>query len=206
MSAQERSPHQAMRPHGMAGRMFAAIMEKMNGQTYRWACDRLSDEVPGAVLEIGFGTGRLAELLIRGLKCQRFCGVDPSELMVEMAERRLKEFRDVCSLDVREGDDGDLDWPPQSFDAVVAVHSFQFWAHPEARLKQIKELLTGSGSFVLILRLHGGGTGVLDWLPNPIAKSGNEIQGTLNALEHAGFRVIETCRIGSGSFGIHAKT
>ncbi|WOF74980.1 class I SAM-dependent methyltransferase [Parvibaculaceae bacterium PLY_AMNH_Bact1] len=205
MSAEEESMHQAMRPHGMAGRMFAAIMERMNNRTYRWACDRLREEAPGSVLEIGFGTGRLGQLLVRELGCQRFCGVDPSELMVEMAEQRLVEFADVCSLDVRKGDDSDLVWLPRSFDAVLAVHSFQFWPHPEERLRQIKELLREAGSFVLILRLHGGGAGALDWLPNPIAKSGNEIQGTLSALEGAGFRVIEACRIGSGSFGIHAK-
>ena len=204
MSAQERSSHQAQRPHGVAGRMFAAIMEKMNGRTYRWACDQLRGETLGAVLEIGFGTGRLAELLIRESKCQHYCGVDPSELMVEMAQNRLRSLKGSCSLDIREGEDGDLDWGPRRFDAVLAVHSFQFWAKPEDTLQQINGLLSETGSLVLILRLHGGGTDALNWLPNPIAKSGNEIQETLAALERTGFRVIESCRIGSGSFGIHA--
>ncbi len=204
MSAQERSLHQAMHPHGVAGRMFAAIMEKMNSRTYRWACDRLSGEITDVVLEIGFGTGRLAEMIVSDLGCYRYCGVDPSELMVEVAQNRLRLLEESCSFDMQQGNDGSLDWAMNSFDAVLAVHSFQFWAKPEETLKQIGMLLKETGSFVLILRLHGGGTNALSWLPNPIAKSGNEIRETLAVLERTGFRVIESRRIGSGSFGIHA--
>ena len=46
--------HQAQNPHGMMGRLFAPVMERLNQPAYRAAQTALSLPRGGHVLEIGF--------------------------------------------------------------------------------------------------------------------------------------------------------
>ena len=192
---------QAMRPSGRIGRMFGFLMRRLNGKAYRWTLEQLRPVSPSSLLEIGFGTGDLMALAIRNLKLARTAGVDPSELMVETARKRLRRFGKKTSLDIRQGDDATL--PDGPFDAVAALHSFQFWANPDGALKRIRERIAPKGRLILVLRMHGSGKKAA-WLPNPLSRSGNEIVAACEALERAGFRVVGLKGISKSSQGIVA--
>jgi ubiquinone/menaquinone biosynthesis C-methylase UbiE len=176
---------QPMEPHGPVGRMFGWIMERTNRASYRAAADLLPH---GRILEIGFGTGALVEHLAKQ-GATLVAGVDPSELMVDVANRRNAGR----AVDLRLGGASHLPWPDAHFDAVAALHSFQFWAPLETCLSEVQRVLSPDGILVLILRFHGGSP-KLQWLPNPISRRADEPQATVKALQDAGF--IEAAIVG----------
>jgi ubiquinone/menaquinone biosynthesis C-methylase UbiE len=200
---ESRRPPQPMLPSGFAGRIFGFVMERLAEPNYRWVIAALSSQKPRTYLEIGFGTGRLAELVAQRLKPARIAGVDPSRLMFDRASRRLKRYRKKTEIDLRLGDDTALDWSPQSFDAIIASHSFQFWSDPLATFARLRALLAPGGRVVLVIRSHISDD-VRAWIPNPITKADNELAGLRTALAQSGFRIERDEKLRTGSQGIVA--
>ncbi|MBS0273064.1 MAG: class I SAM-dependent methyltransferase, partial [Proteobacteria bacterium] len=155
-------------------------MAWLNKPAYRWTVDQLRSVQPNAYLEIGFGTGHLEKLVAKKLKPVKLAGIDPSPLMVETAQKKLRRFRKMMKIELLEGDDTRLpkDGP---YDAIAALHSFQFWAHPAATLTEIRSLLAPGGKFVLVLRLHGKRSKA----PNPLSRNGDEVSAACKALQDA---------------------
>lgn len=180
--------HLAMRPAGFAGRLFGVVMERLNAAAYRQACE-VGAPAPGeSVVEIGFGTGRLVEMLLERVAPGLVAGVDPTPTMVEVALARRGVRRAGARADLRVGEASRLPWPDASFDAAFALHCFQFWANPAACAREIRRVLRPDGRLVVILREHGKGR-VPSWLPNPISRSGDEAAGARACLAAAGFAV-----------------
>jgi ubiquinone/menaquinone biosynthesis C-methylase UbiE len=200
----EKNLPQAMRPHGLMGRFFGLLMETVSGANYRWVVAQLKPIKPKSVLEIGFGTGKLAELLARKFKPAGYTGIDPAPLMVATAQKKLRRFRHRVRATLSLGDDTLLATLDGPYDAIIAAHSFQFWSAPVTTLARIHALLSRQGRLVLVLRPHDGGRAP-DWLPNPVSKSGDEIGGTRRMLHELGFRVVTERKLRTGSFGIVAE-
>lgn len=193
-----------MRPSGFTGRLFGYVMQWLAKPNYRWAIKQLAPIKPNSYLEIGFGTGRLAQMAARKFRPARLCGVDPSELMLETASRKLRRFGKKTALDLRLGDDTLLaNWPDGQFDAIVASHSFQFWSDPATTLARLRARLSPSGRLVLVIRRHIS-KDVRSWIPNPITKSGDELGGLCDALSAAGFRLVRVEKLSTGSQGFVA--
>src|SRR5258708_7579684 len=116
MAADLKRPPQPMLPNGFAGRVFGFLMEWLAESNYRWVVSQLAPTKPRRYLEIGFGTGRLAELVARQLKPAILCGVDPSPLMFGKVVKRLRRFDRKIEIDLRNSDDRTLPWAERSFD------------------------------------------------------------------------------------------
>jgi ubiquinone/menaquinone biosynthesis C-methylase UbiE len=188
---------QAMHPRGRTGRVFGWLMGRMNKPAYRWAVEQLGH--PQSVLEIGFGTGHLLALTAKTLKPARILGVDPSELMVETAQKRLRRFRKKTEIELKQGDDTAL--PARgAFDAILALHSFQFWTHPATTLAHIHSLLAPEGRFVLVLRVHGKRAGRK--VPNPLSRQGDEVSQAIAAAQAAGFVMLGMNGLSKSSQGL----
>jgi SAM-dependent methyltransferase len=196
MATQRKLP-QAMRPRGRTGRIFGWLMRRLNRPAYRWTVDQLRATQPKSLLEIGFGTGDLLSLAAKRLKLSRMAGVDPSELMLETAQKRLRRFRKKAAIDLKLGDDAAL--PMEGpFDAIAALHSFQFWTHPGTTLAHIRSLLAPNGRFILVLRLHGK----RKTAPNPLSRGGDEVSQAIAAAQAAGFVMLGMKGISKSSQGI----
>ena len=189
---------QAMRPHGRTGRIFGWLMGRLNKPAYRWTVEQLEASHPKSMLEIGFGTGHLLALAAKKLKLSKVSGVDPSELMVETAQKRLKRFRKKAEIDLKRGDDTSL--PAHgAFDAIAALHSFQFWQHPATTLAHVHALLAPGGRFIMVLRLHGGKSRKV---PNPLSRDGNEVSQAIAAAQAAGFVMLGMTGLSKTSQGL----
>ncbi len=175
-----------MRPQGLMGRLFGSIMERMNRTDYHHAIDLMTPQSHQAVLEIGFGTGKLLSLLNEHEPTLTLAGIDPADTMVA----RAKAQKGLANADLRIGTADHLNWPDGAFDHVVALHSFQFWADPAHCLNEIKRAMKPGGTLTLLLRDHDKRPP--DWLPNPISKSGAEQAQTVKLLESCGFSGVET--------------
>ncbi|MCA8901377.1 MAG: class I SAM-dependent methyltransferase [Hyphomonas sp.] len=175
----------SMRPDGPMGRPFAKIMERMNAPSYEAVLDALSLQRGEAVLEVGFGTGEFLRRAATRMQAGYLAGVDPAPLMVEMATARLLPAPASLTIELREAGADTFDWPPGTFDAVAAIHSFQFWDAPEAALIHIRALLKPGGRLCLCLREHGKSPP--QWLPNPISRAPDETSRLLVLLADCGF-------------------
>lgn len=176
---------QSMCPHGKTGRVFGWLMDLLNRSAHKCAVRRLNVQKTDTILEIGFGTGQLMRMLARKARKGLVAGVDPSELMVETAQKRNRKFIAKRIVEVRRGDASSLPWKDASFDKVAALHSFQFWNDPTRGLSEIARVLKPGGLLLLILRAHRGRD--LSWLPNPASKDGRELAWLLDALPGLGF-------------------
>lgn len=193
-----------MRPAGFAGRVFGHVMEWLAAPNYHWVVRQLLPIKPRSYLEIGFGTGRLAQLVAERFLPARIYGVDPSILMLRTALAKLKRYDGKTALHLRLGDDMLLkDWPEGPFDAIVATHSWQFWSNPVATLLRVRSLLAPGGRFVMVIRTHISDD-VSKWIPNPITMSGDELKGLRAALATAGFAILVDEKLKTGSQGIVA--
>lgn len=179
----------AMRPAGVPGRILGMIMERANGPSYRAAIDALAP-VPGErFLEIGFGTGRLVQMLLDHHDDITVAGVDPTATMVETARNRRRVRLAGSRADLRLGKDCPLPWDVGTFHGVVAVNSFQFWPDPLHTLTEIYRVLMPLGRVVLVLRDHS--EHAPDWLPNAASRSGNECEEAQGFLHRADFVDVE---------------
>lgn len=196
--SQKRLP-QAMRPSGRKGRIFGWLVARRNRPAYRWTIAQLAPLAPGSLLEIGFGTGHLLEAAIRQQGVKRIAGRDPSELMVETAQKRLRRLHKTANIDIAIGDDTAL--PDGPYDAIVSLHAFQFWADPKATLAKLRTMLRPGGRLILVLRRHGSRRAARK-LPNPISRGGDEIAATCAAAEAAGFTLVGMGGISKHSHGL----
>ena len=178
---------QAMRPHGLIGRAFGYVMELINEPAYHRVMALLDMQHADALLEIGFGTGRLLEIVARRHREATLAGIDPSEVMLAMAKARFSQG--TRRPDLRSGFVEALPWRAASFDVACAVHSFQFWGDPVGGASEIRRVLRPGGRLVLMLRDHSRRASAD--LPNPISRSGQEVAGAADLLHSSGFGAIE---------------
>lgn len=174
----------AMRPQGLAGQVFGFLMEAINSPAYRFALDLLSLKQADDVLEIGFGTGRMIELMLAATH-GRIVGLDPTPTMVAWARSRKAIRREAGRVSLWLGSDVDLVDIPGAYDRIVALHSFQFWSDPTRTVQRLRGLFRPKGSLVLVLRDHSGGGA--DWLPNPLSRGSGEPEAVSALLGEAGF-------------------
>ncbi len=170
-------------------KLFGKIMEASNRAAYLSALKAVSLHEVGAFLEIGFGSGKLLELAHRKWPEARICGIDPTPEMVALALSRKAFSKIAIRLDIRLGSAEQIPWASGSFEIVVAVNSFQFWSPPELAMQEIWRVLKVGGQVVLVLRDHD--KHAPDWLPNPISRSGHEVNGAMRLLIDADFENVK---------------
>jgi ubiquinone/menaquinone biosynthesis C-methylase UbiE len=182
-------------PSGFTGKLFGKLMELTNADTYTKTLQALAPSDNERFLEIGFGTGCCAEMLLSTTKGTFVAGVDPTETMVKTALNRLIKKGLGDRIDIRQGTDDSLPWGDHQFDGVIAIHSFQFWQDPNLSLTEISRLLRPQGRIIIAFRDHTHGAP--DWLPNAMSRSGREIDEVIDLLERHGYKTTE--RISAGS-------
>jgi len=174
-----------MRPQGLAGRLFGIVMERLNAPAYRRVVELLAPRDDDHIIEVGFGTGCLVELLLSVSPTVRIAGVDPTPTMLEVARARRAVRNAGARVDLRLGADVPLPWPARCFDAAAALHSFQFWPDPQRSIAELHRVLKPGGRLVLVLRDHARGAPA--WLPNPLSRAGGETGAAIGLLIAAGF-------------------
>ena len=96
-----RSPNKFMslpaNPSGWMGRIFGKLMESTNTDAYQKTIQALAPCDNERFLEIGFGTGCCAEMLLSTTTGTFVAGVDPTETMVKVARNRLNELLPAAS-------------------------------------------------------------------------------------------------------------
>lgn len=90
--------------------------------------------------DIGYGNGYLLHLADRKFNCH-LCGIDISEDMKTLAQKRNKRADKQGILNLEIGDGRNLQFENEIFDAVFSINTVYFWPDTVKGLSEIKRCL-----------------------------------------------------------------
>ncbi len=141
---------QAGHPSGLLGRIVGRLMVKDTAGTNDRALAKLDLTKPRTILDVGFGQGRAAAVLVRG--GHRVLGVDSSATMVSQATARNRAAcRDGRAV-LHHGDGITIPFPDDSADAAITAHTIYFMPDPAATIADIARVLRPGGTLAIACR------------------------------------------------------
>ncbi len=135
---------QSSRPSGWLGEVVARVMAFDTARANRIALDRLAVREGETVLDVGCGHGRTLARIARVQRCFA-AGIDPSEVMVRVARRRMRHWIDAGRAEVSLAASDALPYANAHFDAAIAVHVLYFLEDASADLREIRRVLRPGG-------------------------------------------------------------
>lgn len=139
---------QSRQPHGWLGQIVARVMAFETEPANRIAVQELAVKAGESVLEIGCGHGRTLARVAQA-PCAHVAGIDPSDVMVGLARRRLRRWIDAGRAEVALASSAKIPHADERFDAALAVHVVSFWSDPLADLGEIRRVLRPGGRLLL---------------------------------------------------------
>ncbi len=137
-------------PSGPLGRIFGRAMVRDTADANDRALSVLALDRPNTVLEVGFGQGRTAAVLLD--QGHHVLGVDASQTMVNQATARNRAACRDGRATLRHGDGITIPFPGNSADVAFTVHTVYFMAEPAATLADIARVLRPGGTLVIACR------------------------------------------------------
>jgi ubiquinone/menaquinone biosynthesis C-methylase UbiE len=101
------------------------------------------------ILEIGFGTGKFLKEAARLLDTGCIEGIDFSNTMVKMANRRNRKNIAQGKVVIRQGDFEEEAYDDAGYDKVCSANTIYFWSHPDEVVRKIFQVLKPGGRVVL---------------------------------------------------------
>lgn len=138
-------------PTGFLGRIGGKVMAGERQRTIaRNVADRLGVRPGDKVLEIGFGPGVGIEHVHERLSGSGLIvGVDPSDVMLEMAKSRNAAAVERGTAALLKGSVSQIPYGDAFFDKAYAMNSFHLWPDQEAGLREVRRVLRPGGRLVL---------------------------------------------------------
>lgn len=137
-------------PSGLLGRIFGRAMQGTTADHNDQALALLDLTRPRTVLDVGFGQGRTAAVLV--VQGHRVLGVDASPTMVRQATARNRAGCRDGQVTLRHGDGVTIPFPDNSADNAITVHIVYFMPDPAATFVDIARVLRPGGTLVVACR------------------------------------------------------
>jgi ubiquinone/menaquinone biosynthesis C-methylase UbiE len=176
---------QSSRPRGLVGRLLGHVMAFETASLNSEALELLALQPSDRLLEVGFGHGRTIRLAAAQVPQGFIAGVDVSEDMVRMANRRCLNLANKSQIQLMVGDSRRLPFADTSFDKVLCVHTIYFWEEPIKDLGEMFRVLRPEGRLVLGFRAKFDKGSTIDF-PETVY-SFYSIDEVSTLLESAGF-------------------
>jgi SAM-dependent methyltransferase len=190
MAKPELIARQSRQPSGWLGEIVARVMAFETEPANRIAVQELAVRAGETVLEIGCGHGRTLARLAEA-PCAFLAGIDPSEVMVRLARKRMRRWIEAGRADVSLASSAKIPHADGRFDAALAVHVVYFWSEPLADLHEVHRVLRPGGRVLLGYRPRDQET--LAALPASVyaLRSVDEIEALLAESGFVGIRSTE---------------
>jgi ubiquinone/menaquinone biosynthesis C-methylase UbiE len=141
---------QARKPTGIFGRMVMSIVfDRGNAFLNGFVYDLMSIQENDRVIEIGFGTGKLISKMAENIDNGFIEGVDFSNKMVSIAQKRNKNNIADGKVKIVEGNIDEMAYEKDSFTKACSVNTIYFWSRPERTASKIAEILIPDGKLIL---------------------------------------------------------
>lgn len=141
---------QARRPSGVFGRfVMSVIFDRGNAFLNGLVLEAMAVQNGDRVLEIGCGTGRLIGEMAKSNDRGYIEGVDFSDAMVAIADKRNQRNIAREVVGITRSDFDELDYESGRFDKVCSVNAVYFWSQPENTARRIARILVPGGIVAL---------------------------------------------------------
>lgn len=141
---------QARKPSGLFGRLvMASIFDLGNVVVNDLMQEHLSIKEDDRILEIGSGTGKLINDLAGAAVNGYVEGIDLSETMVALAQKKNKQHIASGKVNIRQGDFGNTIYNDNSFDKVCSANTIYFWPAADVYIEKTYRILKPGGKLVL---------------------------------------------------------
>jgi ubiquinone/menaquinone biosynthesis C-methylase UbiE len=141
---------QARKPSGLFGRwVMSKIFDHGNVAINDFMKELLSLKENDHVLEIGFGTGKLIFEMAKRVNKGLIEGIDLSDAMVAIAEKKNKKYIAEGKVIIRQGDFEETTYSDNHFDKICSANTVYFWPHPDNYIKNILRILKPGGKLIL---------------------------------------------------------
>lgn len=178
---------QARHAKGPLGRLIAFIMAGETWSENLRAIDALDIDLTDHVLDIGCGHGRSLKRLAEQASRGHVTGVDPSDLMLDIARARNRDCVRNGRVDLAVSTAADLPFADARFDKALCIHVVYFWRDVPGSLRSIARVMKPGGQLALIFH-SSANAGAVRSFPSDIYRfpSLGEVE---IALAEAGFSV-----------------
>lgn len=122
-------------------------LHSADAEVERRLADALADAPLGHLLDIGTGTGRIAELFAE--KAGRVVALDKNLEMLRVARAKLQHLP-ASSVELVQGDFADLPFADASFDTVILHQVLHFAPDPAPALAEAARVLRGGGRIGIV--------------------------------------------------------
>jgi ubiquinone/menaquinone biosynthesis C-methylase UbiE len=138
-------------PQGLLGRLVGEKMVRQHQPETDWTIELLDLQPHDRAVELGCGAGRGLVLAARATGLTLVTGMDLSPTMLRSAAHRLRRAGQRDRVSLLRGDLEALPYSDGSLDKIWSVHTFYFWADPEAVCADLLRVLAPGGRIVVTL-------------------------------------------------------
>lgn len=138
-------------PNGLLGRLVGEQMVRQHQPETDWTVALLDLQPHDRAVELGCGAGRGLVLAARAAGLALVAGMDLSPTMLRAASHRLRRAGQREGVSLLRGDLQALPYADGSLDKIWSVHTFYFWADPEAVFADLRRVLAPGGTVVVTL-------------------------------------------------------
>jgi len=136
-------------PRGVVGRLVGELMVRQHEKETAWTVSIAHVQPADCVLEIGCGAGKAIELCAEKATHGFVYGIDLSATMVKRTRERNARAVRTGRVAVQQGEAARLPFEEHSFDKVVSIHTFYWWAEdPRIVLAEIFRVLKLEGTLI----------------------------------------------------------
>jgi ubiquinone/menaquinone biosynthesis C-methylase UbiE len=141
---------QARKPAGLFGRfVMSIIFDQGNAFLNGFVNELMSVQIDDRIIEIGFGTGKLIYKMAQKIETGLIEGVDFSNTMVSIAQKRNKKNIANGKVTIIEGNFDEIPYEKDKFTKACSVNTLYFWPKPEHTAKKIVDMLKPEGKLIL---------------------------------------------------------
>ena len=155
---------------------------------------RMDAKAGDRVLDLGCGSGWATRLMARMVGGEgRVVGLDVSDEMVRQARAASKEFNNVVYV---QGSAEQILWEENSFDKVLSVESFYYYADQDRALRELFRVMAPKGRLFILINLYRDNEYSLQWVgklrvPVHVRSEAEYVE----MLRRDGFEDVEAARI-----------
>ncbi|MEZ5016931.1 MAG: class I SAM-dependent methyltransferase [Flavipsychrobacter sp.] len=143
---------QLRQPHGEFGQVVADNLNESNIHITQFTYDNMQIADGHRLLEIGFGNGKLMDLLLAKANDLFLAGIDFSETMVAAAKDYHASNINKGIVDIQLGSVAAIPYPDGHFDKICHINTLYFWEDPLACAKETLRVLKDGGSIYTGIR------------------------------------------------------
>ena len=141
---------QARKPAGLFGRfVMSIIFDQGNAFLNGFVNELMSVQIDDRIIEIGFGTGKLIYKMAQKIETGLIEGVDFSNTMVSIAQKRNKKNIANGKATIIEGNFDEIPYEKDKFTKACSINTLYFWPKPEHTAKKIVDMLKPEGKLIL---------------------------------------------------------